>query len=174
MGHPRLLSLSLFWCCLSVSAFSYSFHSFPTHALFTSPSPPSPWRILFQGVITPTTPTTSSPSKDTKFLDPLSPILAAVKKLQTQESVDKIILLSHLGFPEDVALAPSLTGIDVIVGGHVPLFLSLFFHVTHTLIIDAYLPRPESIPTYCKGCWWKHCVYRTGKVLGWVSGTLAC
>jgi 5'-nucleotidase len=32
--------------------------------------------------------------------------------------VDKIVLLSHCGYSEDLAMAPKLRGVDVIVGGH--------------------------------------------------------
>jgi len=40
-----------------------------------------------------------------------------VKKLQDQ-GVDKIIMLSHIGYAYDLALANEVSGIDIIVGGH--------------------------------------------------------
>ena len=40
-----------------------------------------------------------------------------VKKLQEQ-GVDKIIMLSHIGYVNDLQLAKEVSGIDVIVGGH--------------------------------------------------------
>lgn len=40
-----------------------------------------------------------------------------VDKLKSQ-GVDKIILLSHCGYSEDVQMAKSIEGIDVIIGGH--------------------------------------------------------
>ena len=40
-----------------------------------------------------------------------------VKKLQEQ-GVDKIIMLSHIGYANDLKLAKEVNGIDVIVGGH--------------------------------------------------------
>lgn len=42
---------------------------------------------------------------------------SAVAELQ-QQGVNKIIALSHLGYPEDLRLAAAIEGIDVIVSGH--------------------------------------------------------
>ena len=41
----------------------------------------------------------------------------AVAVLQ-QQGVNKIIALSHLGYPEDLRLAGAVDGIDVIASGH--------------------------------------------------------
>lgn len=40
-----------------------------------------------------------------------------VKKLQEQ-GIDKIIMLSHIGYANDIKLANEVSGIDIIVGGH--------------------------------------------------------
>lgn len=50
------------------------------------------------------------------FRSPTETAQAMVKELQTK--VDLIILLSHLGYPKDVELAQTVTGIHVILGGH--------------------------------------------------------
>jgi len=44
-------------------------------------------------------------------------VTAVVRELR-EKGIDKIILLSHIGYDEDVRLARTISGIDVIVGGH--------------------------------------------------------
>ena len=41
-----------------------------------------------------------------------------IEHLRVQERADIVIVLSHLGFPQDVKLASEVDGIDVIVSGH--------------------------------------------------------
>jgi 5'-nucleotidase / UDP-sugar diphosphatase len=74
-------------------------------------------KVGIVGVTTPGTPITSSPGDKVKFLDPLPSVQKAVDDLRAQ-GINKIILLSHLGYSEDLKLAPQLKGIAVIVGGH--------------------------------------------------------
>ncbi|WP_410769803.1 bifunctional metallophosphatase/5'-nucleotidase [Fontibacillus sp. BL9] len=49
-------------------------------------------------------------------LDPMVMIADSVEKLRSQ--VDLIVVMSHLGLPMDRALAESIPGIDLIIGGH--------------------------------------------------------
>jgi 5'-nucleotidase len=63
------------------------------------------------------TPYISSPDKALVFIDPALAAQKAVDAL-TKAGVDKIVLLSHLGYDEDLKLAAKVSGIDVIVGGH--------------------------------------------------------
>ncbi|OBT16304.1 hypothetical protein A9264_11735 [Vibrio sp. UCD-FRSSP16_10] len=58
----------------------------------------------------------SSPSDDTTFLDEVETSQRYIDELQ-EEGVDKIVLLTHYTFNNDVAMAEQLTGVDVIVGG---------------------------------------------------------
>lgn len=81
-------------------------------------------RVAIIGIDTPDTPYISSPGPTVKFLDPQASIEKVVAELETQK-IDKIILLSHQGYEEDLALAPKLKGVDVIIGGH-----------SHTLLGD--------------------------------------
>jgi 5'-nucleotidase / UDP-sugar diphosphatase len=74
-------------------------------------------KVGIVGVTTPSTPITSSPGDTVKFLDPLISVQKAVDDLRAQ-GIAKIILLSHLGYSEDIKLAPLLKGVGVIVGGH--------------------------------------------------------
>ncbi|MGC9348602.1 MAG: bifunctional metallophosphatase/5'-nucleotidase [Anaerolineae bacterium] len=41
-----------------------------------------------------------------------------IDKLRTQEQVDLIVLISHLGFPQEMKLAREVDGIDVLLSGH--------------------------------------------------------
>jgi 5'-nucleotidase / UDP-sugar diphosphatase len=69
------------------------------------------------GETTTETPYISSPDKSIVFIDPVSAAQKAVDAL-TKAGVNKIILVSHLGYDEDRKLAAEVSGIDVIVGGH--------------------------------------------------------
>jgi 5'-nucleotidase / UDP-sugar diphosphatase len=76
------------------------------------------------GETTTDTPFISSPDKAIVFIDPVAAAQKAVDAL-TKAGVNKIVLLSHLGYDQDLKLAAKVSGIDVIVGGH-----------SHTLLGD--------------------------------------
>ncbi len=76
------------------------------------------------GLTTVETPFISSPGKNLVFTGAVISVRKAASELAAR-GVDKIILLSHQGYSEDLALAPLVSGIDVIVGGH-----------SHTLLGD--------------------------------------
>lgn len=65
----------------------------------------------------------SSPGEGVSFEDATTAIQPLVDELEA-DGVNKIILLSHLGYPEDLRVAENVTGIDVIVGGHSNTLLS--------------------------------------------------
>ena len=67
---------------------------------------------------------TSSPGADVIFQDEVEGLKAAVQDL-TDQGVDKIIALTHVGYLRDKELAAAVPGIDAIVGGH-----------SHTLLGD--------------------------------------
>ncbi|KAJ1444959.1 Metallo-dependent phosphatase-like protein, partial [Pelagophyceae sp. CCMP2097] len=58
----------------------------------------------------------SSPSPGTKLSDELMAAQFNINAL-IADGVDKIVLLSHIGFGMDAMLAPELSGVDVIIGG---------------------------------------------------------
>ena len=67
------------------------------------------------------------------------------KYLKEEALCEKVILLTHIGFEEDVALAPKLHGVDLIVGGH-----------SHTFLMEPKVctdadGRP--LPVITDGCW---------------------
>ena len=74
-------------------------------------------RIGVVGAVTPELLSISTPGPGVKLKDLVSSVQGAVDEL-TRSGVDKIILLSHIGYDEDKALAAKLRGVDVIVGGH--------------------------------------------------------
>jgi 5'-nucleotidase/UDP-sugar diphosphatase len=94
------------------------------------------------GLTTTETPFISSPGNNIVFNDAALSVQRAADELQAW-GVKRIILLSHQGYQEDLALAPTLSGIDVIVGGH-----------SHTLLGDFAaigLPSAGPYPTQARG-----------------------
>ncbi|WP_455381293.1 bifunctional metallophosphatase/5'-nucleotidase, partial [Salinispira pacifica] len=94
------------------------------------------------GLSTPETPFISSPGENIAFLDPAASVQKSVRELEAQ-GVNKIIVLSHLGYSEDLKLASAVNGVDVIVGGH-----------SHTLLGDFStigLSSAGGYPTVVKG-----------------------
>ena len=81
-------------------------------------------RVGIIGLDTDATPAISSPGTALGFTDPFTAATIAVRALEAK-GVDKIILLTHLGYRRDLEIAAGLTGVDVIVGGH-----------SHTLLGD--------------------------------------
>jgi 5'-nucleotidase len=69
------------------------------------------------GVITPTTATSSQPGENVNFEDTRTTVEEYVSELETM-GVNKIIALTHLGYNQDIDLAESVSGVDVIIGGH--------------------------------------------------------
>jgi 5'-nucleotidase len=65
----------------------------------------------------------SSPGPYVVFSDPIEAIQGEVTKL-TEMGVNKIIVLSHMGYSKDQEVAAAVEGIDVIVGGHTNTLLS--------------------------------------------------
>ncbi len=69
------------------------------------------------GVVTDELTVTSNVGPSIKMKDTTQAAKAAVAEL-SRNGVNKIILISHLGFPADLDLAAKVDGIDVIVSGH--------------------------------------------------------
>ncbi|WP_068785696.1 5'-nucleotidase C-terminal domain-containing protein [Paenibacillus phocaensis] len=69
------------------------------------------------GLTTPETSVLSSPGPDIKFADEVQSAQKQVDALEA-EGINKIIVLSHLGYTVDQKLAEAVDGIDIIVGGH--------------------------------------------------------
>jgi 5'-nucleotidase / UDP-sugar diphosphatase len=80
-------------------------------------------RVGILGVTTPDTVFLSSPGPDVSFEDPAAHLAEAVERLRS-EGVNRIIVLSHLGFLPDQRLAAEVDGISLIIGGHSHTLLS--------------------------------------------------
>jgi 5'-nucleotidase len=65
----------------------------------------------------------ASPGPNVRFSDPADALEREVARLGA-EGVNKIVVLSHSGYPVDLRIAASVAGVDVIVGGHSNTYLS--------------------------------------------------
>jgi len=65
----------------------------------------------------------SSPGEHVMIAEDVEKITAAVKEL-TDQGVNKVIALTHVGYPRDLAAIAKIPGVDVVVGGHTNTFLS--------------------------------------------------
>ena len=70
------------------------------------------------GLVTPRTAFISKPWDSVIFNDNLVEITAQVVAELEEQGVNKIILLTHLGYQADLALAQQVRGVDIIIGGH--------------------------------------------------------
>lgn len=84
-------------------------------------------RVGVVGLTTPDTREISNPGPTVAFLDPYESAQKAIYELLTK-GVNKIVILSHLGYAEDLKLARRLVGAQVIVGGHSHTLLGSFPH----------------------------------------------
>ncbi len=81
-------------------------------------------KVALIGVTTENTPEISNSGPDIKFNNIIRSVAKTVNEL-TAMGINKIIVVSHIGYEEDKKLGASVPGIDVIVGGH-----------SHTLLGD--------------------------------------
>ncbi len=80
-------------------------------------------KVAVVSVLATDTDETSSPGDSILFADEIGYLKEAVKEIEGQ-GIDKIVLLSHVGYPKDQEIAAAVDGIDVIVGGHSHTLLS--------------------------------------------------
>ena len=80
-------------------------------------------KVAVVSVLATDTDETSSPGPKITFEDEIEYLQRAVPEIEEQ-GVNKIILLSHVGYKRDQEIAAAVDGIDVIVGGHSHTLLS--------------------------------------------------
>lgn len=80
-------------------------------------------KVAILSVLATDTDETSAPGDKVLFADEISYLKEAVADVQGQ-GVNKIVLLSHVGYARDLEIAKAVEGIDVIVGGHSHTLLS--------------------------------------------------
>ncbi len=76
------------------------------------------------GLTTPETVILNLPSKDLVFHENLAEITQEQVDSLSAQGIDKIIVLSHLGYAPDLEVAQAVSGVDIVVGGHTNTFLS--------------------------------------------------
>lgn len=125
-------------------------------------------RVGVIGLTTPDTKEIANPGPTVAFLDPYESAQKAVYELLAK-GVNKIVVLSHLGYGEDLKLARRLVGAQVIVGGHSHTLLGSFPHKE--------LAPAGSYPTVVKNPEGKDVLvvqaWEWGKVVGLLEVTFA-
>lgn len=99
-------------------------------------------KVGIVGVITDTTPSITILGDSMKFEAHLSSVQRSVNEL-TKQGVNKVIVMSHIGYDDDRELAAKLKDVDLIIGGH-----------SHTPLgtpaLEGWRPSGGSYPTYVK------------------------
>ncbi|MBC6420862.1 MAG: hypothetical protein GDA38_04375 [Hormoscilla sp. SP12CHS1] len=106
-----------------------------------------PWVILklkgekigIFGLTTEETSILSNPGAGVRFTNHIQATKQAVREL-TSQGVNKIIALTHIGFPRDLELASQVDGIDVVVGGYCHTPLGNISGATHPYPVVAKTP----------------------------------
>ncbi len=80
-------------------------------------------KVAVVSVLATDTDETSSPGKSVFFEDEITYLKGVIPTIKA-EGVNKIVLLSHVGYRRDQEIARAVDGIDVIVGGHSHTLLS--------------------------------------------------
>lgn len=100
---------------LSALAFNAPIGKWGKRAIVTMPSGE---KVGILGLTTVETTTIASPSAAITFDPNYANIINAQAALLRAADCKTVIVLSHIGFQNDLALGPQLTGVNVIVGGH--------------------------------------------------------
>lgn len=114
------------------------------------------------GAVTPDLPLISSPGDNVKMLDVMKSIQASADMLKGQ-GINKVFLVSHLGYTLEQEVAKTVSGIDVIVGGHSHTLLGTFDNKDFPASEGPYptvVGNPDGNKTLLVAAW------EWGKVLG--------
>ncbi len=80
-------------------------------------------KIAIVGAVANDTAELSSPGENVSIIEDVAGITAAVKAA-TAEGANKVIALTHVGYPRDLEAIAKIPGVDVVVGGHSNTLLS--------------------------------------------------
>nr|WP_159593883.1 5'-nucleotidase C-terminal domain-containing protein [Chelativorans xinjiangense] len=80
-------------------------------------------KIGIVGAVANDTAELSSPGENVSIIEDVEGITAAVEAVEA-EGVNKIIAVTHVGYPRDLAAIAKIPGVDVVVGGHSNTLLS--------------------------------------------------
>lgn len=120
-------------------------------------------RVAFVGITSPivsrTMPRTFGAGL--RFLDAMEILPEIVAAVRDRERPDLVVLVSHLGFPQEVAIARGVDGIDVILGGHTHDVLDRAVVVGRTIITQSgahgsYLTRLDLEIAQGRVCGFQH------------------
>jgi 5'-nucleotidase len=114
-----------------------------------------PEKIGILGLTTTDTETLSSPGEGVQFNDEVIAAKSAVKEL-TQQGVNKIIALTHLGLSHDLELAQKVNGIDIIIGGHSHTPLGIMPGANQPYPIEKKTPNGETVLVATDWEWGKY------------------
>jgi 5'-nucleotidase/UDP-sugar diphosphatase len=126
-------------------------------------------KIGVVGAVTPDLPLISSPGANVKMLELMDSLKSSVTALQGQ-GINKIILVSHLGYTLEQEVARSVPGIDLIVGGHSHTLLGTFTNKDFPASEGPYptiVNNPDGNRTLLVAAW------EWGKVLGRLKVTFS-
>ncbi len=98
------------------------------------------------GIVTSEAPELSSPPEGMLFDGDYAAVVNAITAELAEQGVNKILLLSHIGYEADIALAPSLSGVDAIIGGHTNTLLSNIYQAAGENVYPAELTSMSSEP----------------------------
>ncbi len=93
-------------------------------------------KIAIIGAVTNDTAELASPGPNIGIDDDVKAITSAVAEV-TKQGVDKVIALTHVGYPRDIAAIAKIPGVDVVVGGH-----------SHTLLSNTDSAAEGPYPTF--------------------------
>ncbi len=99
---------------------------------------PNKQKVAIVGLTTLETPTAVMPANvaDLEFRAPAAELQGLMKELR--KKADLVIVLSHMGLPEDEKLAQAVTGIDLIIGGHSHTYMEAVEMVNGVPIFQAF------------------------------------
>jgi 5'-nucleotidase len=111
-------------------------------------------QVAIVGLAPPETPWISSPEKNLVFGDPIATTKNIVERLEAK-GINKIIILSHIGYEEDLKLARAVDGIDLVVGGHSHTRLGDFdeLGLSSKGSYPARVQTPSGTPAYVVQAW---------------------
>ena len=112
-------------------------------------------KIGVMSVLTPDTAVTSSPGPNVKIGDDIEYLKEAVARLRG-EGVNKVLLLSHVGFVRDQEIAAQVEGISAIIGGHSHTLLSNTEEGAPAYATLVENPAGKAVPIVQAGAYSKH------------------
>lgn len=96
-------------------------------------------RVGFVGITSPIVPQTMPKAfgAGLRFSDGIEAIRRSITGLRRDNQLDLIVMVSHLGFPQEVKLVKEVPGIDVVLSGHTHNRLATPVQVGKTLMIQS-------------------------------------